>query len=189
MSQGPLTEEQIEWLDEALMKYATEHSVLDVAEMDGLLTAMLSGPESVDPAVVLQAIWGGEDVSWETEHDLKMFVALTFQHMNDIADRLNDYPEQYEPLFGTSVIGDEELTVVSEWCFGYLRGVALLDLDVSHEEVRPSFDAIALHGQEDNIAKIDELSKEGFLRSIEEIKPAALSLHSYWHRPKASQLH
>lgn len=189
MAQGPLTEEQIEWLDEALMKYATEHSVLDVAEMDGLLTAMLSGPESVDPSVVLQAIWGGEDVNWESEQDLKTFVALTFQHMNDIADRLNDYPEQYEPLFGTSVINDEDLTVVSEWCFGYMRGVALLDLKVVHEDAIPSLEAIALHGQEENFVRTDELSNDEYLRSIEEIKPAALNLYRYWHRPKPSQLH
>lgn len=189
MAQGPLTEEQIEWLDEALMKYATEHSVLDVAEMDGLLTAMLSGPQEADPAIVLQAIWGGEEVSWETEHDLKTFVGLTFQHMNDIADRLNDYPDQYEPLFGTSVAGDEELTVVSEWCFGYMRGVALLSLKVAHDEVLPSLDAIALHGKEDNFVKIDVLSKEEYLLSIEKIKPAALSLYSYWHRAQPSQLH
>lgn len=42
MKTGPLNESELEWLDDILTKYNTDHAILDVAELDGLLTAVLS---------------------------------------------------------------------------------------------------------------------------------------------------
>lgn len=55
------------------------------------------------------------------------FMDLVFQHMADTAARLEDYPEQFEPLFGLREVDGHELTIVEEWCFGYMRGVSLSD--------------------------------------------------------------
>ena len=44
MKTGPLNESEVEWLDDILSKYAVEGTIMDVAELDGLLTAILSGP-------------------------------------------------------------------------------------------------------------------------------------------------
>lgn len=46
---------------------------------------------------------------------------LAFQHMADTAERLNEFPEQFEPLFGLREVDGSELTIVEEWCFGYMR--------------------------------------------------------------------
>lgn len=45
MKTGPLNESELEWLDDILTKYNTDHAILDVAELDGLLTAVLSSPQ------------------------------------------------------------------------------------------------------------------------------------------------
>lgn len=42
---GPLTDREIDWLEEILMKYGMDDSVLCFSELDGLLTAILSGPK------------------------------------------------------------------------------------------------------------------------------------------------
>lgn len=47
------------------------------------------------------------------------FMNLAFQHMADTAERLNEFPEQFEPLFGLREVDGSELTIVEEWCFGY----------------------------------------------------------------------
>ncbi len=44
MNTGPLNENELEWLDDTLAKYAAEGAILDVSELDGLLTAILSAP-------------------------------------------------------------------------------------------------------------------------------------------------
>lgn len=180
MQQGPLTEEQLEWLDDVLMKYATEASLVDASELDGMLTAILSAPQPIPPEEWLPAIWGGEDEmpDWESEEEFRLFHDLLSQHMNDIVDRLTEYPEQFEPLFGTRTINDEEFTVVEEWCFGYMRGVDLGDWSSLPTSLLPALQAIELHGREDNFEQLDQFTVEEYENSIAAIRPAALSLHA-----------
>ena len=58
---------------------------------------------------------------------MNRFIDLCFKHMNDIAERLSEYPDQFEPLFGYNDVDGQSYTVVEEWCYGYMRGVALTD--------------------------------------------------------------
>ncbi|WP_075181791.1 YecA family protein [Pantoea sp. 1.19] len=182
MNQGPLTENELNWLDDTLEKYRSEASIQDVAELDGLLTAVLSGPTMVEPSRWLVALWGGEKhiPRWHSEREMSRFMDLAFQHMNDIADRLADYPEQFEPLFGTRTMEGTEFTVVEEWCFGYLRGVGLSDWSSLPDALQPALEAIRLHGSEANFPRVEALSPEAFADSMEAIRPAALALHDYW---------
>ncbi len=182
MKEGPLTEKELEWLEEVLEKYGNERSVIDVAELDGLLTAILSGPVMIEPSVWLVALWGGQEhiPRWSNERELSRFMDLTFQHMNDISDRLIEYPDQFEPLFGVHEIDDEEYTVVEEWCYGYMRGWSLSDWSSLPKELEPALKAIALHGSEENAPVLEQMSEDELEESIEKIKPAALALHDYW---------
>lgn len=59
MKMEPLNENELEWLDDVLTKYNTDQAILDVAELDGLITAALSSPRPIEPEQWLVAIWGG----------------------------------------------------------------------------------------------------------------------------------
>lgn len=180
MQQGPLTEEQLEWLDDILMKYSTEESLVDASELDGMLTAIVSSPVTVPPEEWLPAIWGGEDQmpEWESEEEFRRFHDLLSQHMNDIVDRLTEYPEQFEPLFGINTVDGKEFTVVEEWCFGYMKGVDLGDWSSLPASLQPALLVIALHGREENFARLEKLTVEEYNISVEAIRPAAISLHA-----------
>jgi yecA family protein len=54
-----------------------DESILDVAELDGLLTAVLSGPVVVEPDTWLVAIWGGEKISHAGRTIAKWIVSST----------------------------------------------------------------------------------------------------------------
>ncbi len=103
---------------------------------------------------------------------------LAFQHMADTAERLNEFPEQFEPLFGLREVDGSELTIVEEWCFGYMRGVALSDWSTLPDSLKPALEAIALHGTEENFEQ--RMSPEAFEESVDAIRLAALDLHAYW---------
>nr|WP_318381743.1 YecA family protein [uncultured Enterobacter sp.] len=182
MNTGPLNEKELEWLEDVLMKYSTDDSILDVSELDGMLTAILSAPTPIEPSQWLVALWGGQDKipRWSSQKEMERFMMLCFQHMDDIADRLADYPEQFEPLFGTRDVEDQEFTIVEEWCFGYLRGAALSDWSNLPAALKPALAAIELHGKEENFEPLEDLTPEAFEASIEVIKPAALALYNYW---------
>ncbi len=180
MQEGPLTEEELEFLDDILTKYGNEDSVLDASELDGLFTAILSGPTLVEPQVWLPVIWGGEEnePEWESDEEYEQFMDLIAQHMNDIADRLSEYPEQFEPLFGLNEMEGTEFVVVEEWCYGYMKGVALGDWSSLTETLKAELAVIELHGKEENIDRLESMTPEEHEKSIEAIRPAALKLFS-----------
>lgn len=157
MNTGPLNESELEWLDDVLTKYNTEHAILDVSELDGLLTAVLSSPYEIEPEQWMIAIWGGAQYvpKWASEKEMNRFMQLVFQHFADTAERLNDYPDQFDPLFSLRDIDGQELTIVEEWCFGYMRGVSLSDWSALPESLKPALDAIGLHGREENFSVVE----------------------------------
>ncbi|WP_306824279.1 aromatic amino acid transport family protein, partial [Klebsiella pneumoniae] len=59
-----------------------------------------------------------------------------------------------------------------EWCFGYLRGVALSDWSTLPAELQPELDAIALHGSEEQFSAL--------------IMPALLVMKSRREHPQAT---
>lgn len=100
--------------------------------------------------------------------------------MADTAERLNEFPEQFEPLFGLREVDGSELTIAEEWCFGYMRGVALSDWSTLPDSLKPALEAIALHGTEENFERVEKMSPEAFEESVDAIRLAALDLHAYW---------
>ncbi len=170
MAEGPLTESEMAWLEETLISYGHDDaSVIDVSELDGMLTAVLSGPVVVEPDTWLVAVWGGEKYipRWKNDREMNRFIDLCFKHMNDIAERLSEYPDQFEPLFGYNDVDGQSYTVVEEWCYGYMRGVALTDWTSLPEALEADLAVIALHGTEENSEKLDALTEEEHMASIE----------------------
>lgn len=77
-------------------------------------------------------------------------------------------------------VDGSELTIVEEWCFGYMRGVALSDWSTLPDSLKPALEAIALHGTEENFERVEKMSPEAFEESVDAIRLAALDLHAYW---------
>lgn len=189
MTQGPLNEDEIEWIDQVLVKYGTPDSVIDAAELDGLLTALLSTCENFELTKLWLAIWGVDELpEWESDAERLRFEELVCQHQQDIAERLAFYPTQFEPMFGSDEVDNREIVLVEEWCYGYMRGVMLTDCVDLPEALRPALAVIALHGIEENVATINQMSPAAFLDSIDQIKPAVLSLYLHWQRRNSGQV-
>ncbi|UZQ66098.1 UPF0149 family protein [Enterobacter kobei] len=53
---GPLIDREIDWLEEVLLKYGNDDSVLCFSELDGFLTAVVSGPNTISPNTWLSAM-------------------------------------------------------------------------------------------------------------------------------------
>ncbi|AXY34268.1 MULTISPECIES: YecA family protein [Yersinia] len=186
MKQRPLTEKELKWLGDVLMEYGNDDSILDVTELDGMLTAILSGPNMISPKRWLSVILGGEEYApeWKSKYEFTRFMNLTFQHMNDIAERLCYSPEQFAPLLEFRTIENKEYIIAEEWCFGYMRGVALDDWSALPEAHTAELEAIALHGKEENFPLLEKMSLDDIQHRIEKIPLAALSLHAHWLRQR-----
>jgi len=181
MATGPLNADEIEWMEDVLMEHDSEDGLIDISELDGLFTAALSSPSPLALDALKPVIWGETAPEWDDPADEQRFNSLAAQMMNDIAERLSRYPEQFEPLFGYREMDGRELLVVEEWCFGYMTGVALAEWPALPAELQPSLQAIALHGDVDEVEKLDGMDEIAYLQSTDEIQPAALRLYNHWH--------
>ena len=55
---GPLIDREIDWLEEVLLKYGNDDSVLCFSELDGFLTVVVFGPNMTHPNTWHSSIWG-----------------------------------------------------------------------------------------------------------------------------------
>ncbi|MBF8269490.1 MAG: hypothetical protein HW386_1199 [Gammaproteobacteria bacterium] len=102
-----------------------DEGVLSISELDGLFTALVSGPDAIQPSQWLPVVWGDFEPVWESMQDSERVLGLMMRHMNSIAAMLREQPDNFEPLFMERVVADQSYTIVDEWCEGYSRGVEL----------------------------------------------------------------
>jgi len=57
---GPLTDDELDELDQFLMSDATGEDAMDISMLDGFLTALAVGPSTLPPMQWMPLVWGGE---------------------------------------------------------------------------------------------------------------------------------
>lgn len=182
MNSDPLNESELEFVNDILMKYGNDDSILDVSELDGFLTALVSGPDVILLSRWFPEVWGGagNQPEWEDEAEIQQFMGLLMQHMNNNAAMLTQYPDDFEALFNIRNHDEDAATIVEEWCFGYMRGLTLAEWPDLPENMEACLKAISLHGMEETFDELARLSIEERQQTVTEIEPAARKLHKYW---------
>lgn len=101
-----------------------DEGLISISGLDGLFTAIVSGPVLPQPAQWLPVVWGDHEPEWEDQAHFEATIALMMRHLNTVAATLQEVPDTFEPLFLQDE-DDVEAIVVDDWCEGYARGVAL----------------------------------------------------------------
>ncbi len=130
----PLTDEELDALgellldrvDESRLSEGSDEGVLDISELDGFLTAVVSGPVTLLPSRWLPALWGDFEPQWESIEEHEAFLSLLIRHSNNIIGLLMNGPDDFEPIFLERRRGGRVHVVVDDWCEGYMRGVHLI---------------------------------------------------------------
>jgi len=185
----PLNDEELHVLDRFLLNrfeddtYAEDkdEGVLGISELDGMFTAIVSGPELVELSVWLPAVWGDFEPEWENPEDATAIMTLMIRHMNGIAATLQDENEEFEPLFMESMEDGKTYIMVDEWCEGYLRGMDLAaDL---WEEAGAEMEALTAPILAFTSASDWEVDKQDPANSdelMEAITPNVREIHDWW---------
>lgn len=103
----------------------SDFGLISISGLDGLFTALVSGPVLPPPEQWLPVIWGEHEPEWEDQAHFEDTIALMMRHLNTLAATLQEACDEFEPLFLQDE-EDAEALVVDDWCEGYTRGVALL---------------------------------------------------------------
>ncbi len=128
-NQDALIEEEVEELDQFLLDAEGIEESMDIATLNGFLTAIVCGSKMIMPSEWMRWVWDmekGEDVPvFEDQAQAQHILGLLIRHMNDIAETLQQAPEQYEPLLMENPNGGDPIPILDEWCSGFMKGVHL----------------------------------------------------------------
>jgi uncharacterized protein len=185
----PLTELELDRLDQLLLdrigeNVVTEDSdegVLNVSELDGFFTAIVSGPVTVAPSQWLPATWGDFEPTWDDSDDFEAVLSLFLRHMNGIAVQLIEDPDDFEPIYLERTVDDGPVIVIDDWCEGYMRGAALCAdaWDAAPADVVELLTPIvAFTGGTDWAAHDMADGDADLLR--DEIAPSVRAIHAFW---------
>lgn len=161
---------------------ASKHDpILTVSELDGFLTALVSAPQAIMPNTWLAELWDGTPGPlWRDEEECQQFMACLFRYMNGITDALMSTPCMYTPLLIQDDDGNSDEPEVMDWCYGYLRAVALGDWSGMPSALQMALSLIQMHATKERDDIIREWSQETYLKSKGLLGNAAMDLHSYW---------
>jgi len=86
---------------------------------------MACAPDIIPPSRWLTEIWGGEALApeWDSQDEFEAFFQAAFTLHNQVMQHMNE--DSFEAVFLSRGIGGETITIVDEWCSGFLRGVNL----------------------------------------------------------------
>lgn len=187
-----LSDDELDWLGDFLLYRVDEdeaearagevdEGILNVSELDGFLTAIASGPNTVMPSKWLPAVWGDFEPEWESPAEFEKVFNLLARHMNSIVSWLINSPQEFEPMFLYREVDGKEILIVDEWCVGYTRGVFLDDANWHAEEIATELDVILMFGAEAGWEKLEQMSQEEMEKQKALLPAAVRKIHAFWY--------
>lgn len=196
LSQGPLTEKEVEELDRFLLEAEGLEAPMDISTLDGFLAAIVCGPKTILPSEWMRWVWdmekGEDSPEFETQAQAQHILGLLMRHMNDIAQTLNRAPEQYEPLLMENPNDGDPIPILDEWCSGFMKGVKLDDegwLPVIAG--KPDWlSTMLLYGTEEGWEALEKknLSLDEHKALAEGLAGTVRKIHSFWLEQRRKQI-
>ena len=192
MKSRPLTDREIEKLDASLLSDGSLEDAMDISTLDGFLCAVLSGPKVIMPSEWMRWVGdmknGEQDREFASEKQAQRIIGLLMRYANDIAVTLSQAPQHYEPLFFEREIKGYIVSIVDEWCCGYVKGIALDPAGWQPLiETQPDwFEVIHLYGTEGGWNKLKTLVdayEDADVRHqafVNRIAPAVRKIHAHF---------
>jgi uncharacterized protein len=155
MTATPLNDDEYETLDDLLAAMGAQ--AMDVAKLEGYLTALVAGPSEPAQEAWLPAVWGGAQGGAEA-------TALVLRHHAYMRTWLAQDPASFEPIYECGGTWTAEA-----WCDGFLAGVRLNP--EAWAPLRASQPALLVPFQHPvNAAKV---------------APAVVRINAFFHAPQA----
>ena len=174
-----LSEKELDRLEDLLITYGNDYSVLNLAELNGFFTALASSPTQVIPEQWLPAVAGGKVPKFKKPAHEEAYTALMLRYAHQVAEQLEDDLEGFEPVFEESEAEEGTAIIMEEWCFGYMRGTQVAGWGELPAEQDALLKAISLHGLEDNFEVLDAMSFSELQACVPHVVAAAKGLYRY----------
>ena len=182
----PLSEDELNKLDDFLADESIEDTSMDVSTLEGFLTAIAIGPRTVMPSEWLPWVWDREDgeaeAEFESAEQANRIMSLVMRHYNAVVHMFMDDPALFEPVFW---FGEQWGT--AEWCEGFLLGFQFSDEAWSLLAVgQPTWFTPFLRLGTDDGVEITRKAGDAE-KWMNEIELSLVKMHAFWKDQRASQ--
>ncbi len=181
-----LTDKEFDDLENFLISERTPEDTMDISMLDGFLTALAIGPNTVMPSQWLPVVFGGEEMEWASLEEVQKYMSLIHRLMNSIIYGFESSPKDFQPLFYENTQGEERVPIYDEWCTGFMRALflsyndwqPLKDSDIEPDPLFP----IVLFGTKKGwellkTKPISDIPNEDWENMIHD---SVLRIHDYW---------
>ena len=186
----PLSDTEIDELAKFLISDETPEECMDISTLDGFLTGVLIGPDTIPPSrwipVALGETEQGE-MAWESPEKAERIMGFAMRLHNSIAQDFQRDPSDFRPLLPIHKAAGEEVTIIDEWCWGFMCSVGLAPESwqplLDHEERSAAIFPISLHGTEEGWKLLKEdpkISKVPHEEWVTMLPAAVLEIYEFW---------
>ncbi len=184
----PLTEVEVEILDEYLTFECTSEEPMMLDQLDGFLIAIAIGPSTIMPQEWMPKIWGHNSMMPPVEslEEMNYLAGLVMRHYNGVISGFEAMPASIAPLWSSREYRGKEYDEADMWCMGFVEGVKLRWADwqplLKTEQGKQWFRSIDLLTNVDEDPKVRALSATPAKRSklAQSIPNAVLDMYHYW---------
>ncbi|WP_372826251.1 UPF0149 family protein [Polaromonas sp.] len=196
ISSDPLTDAELDRLNDFLMREEGLSDPMDSAMLDGYLTAVVSGPNLVMPSEWLRWVWdtenGQESPEFHSQQEAQEIIGLIMRLYQSVNATLNEEPQNYEPCIMEREHEGRVIPIIDEWCMGYYQGMAL-DLKAWSLLVmgQPQwFSTILLYGTDDGweVLKKQPSDLDAHQAKADSLADAVRQIHAFWLAQRRQQI-
>ena len=185
----PLSEAELEELDQFLLYRVNNDEAMTLDTLDGYLHAIAIGPQTIMPRQWLPKVWGEDSAMMpptDNMDQLNHIMGLVMRHYNSIIQGFEHKPPLVAPCWNTCKYDIGEFEDAEMWAYGFTEGVAL-----NRATWKPLFDSlqgqqwyrpIGLLGQDEFSADQDELTQTPPQREqlAQQIDNSLVNIHAFW---------
>jgi uncharacterized protein len=186
--QQPLSQEELTLLESFLASDMTPEDCMASLEMvDGYMTALVIGPETVEPERWIYYMLNPEKQSqdvFQSEEQAAEIMQLLGRHIAAIERQFLDDPEEFLPLYEMFSYSDEEerSLAIEEWALGFILG-----MELTHDAWQPLFaeeESAMLAGPVFILGKITDdyetMSQEEIDDMTNMLDESVIRMHAFW---------
>jgi yecA family protein len=132
----PLSDADYDELEAFLGSNVVPQDCMDLEMLDGFLTAIVSGPDLIQPSEWLPVLWSDSQRSvtpvFQNNEQAERILSLVLRLQQSIRRTLAESPTRFKPLLyhaETDNKDERSPPEASAWCEGFMTGVLLRDHD------------------------------------------------------------
>ncbi|WP_345786039.1 UPF0149 family protein [Dyella sp.] len=189
--QAPLSEQELTRLDRLLLIGDVPEDAMILSSLDGYLTAIAVGPETVAPSEWLPHVFSESEPhipQFESAKEGEELLILIMRRLNQIISGLMSHPRELTPIYSVGTHGEDqrEYPDPEAWAMGFWSGIELrweswqplLESEKGQELIR----AIRLLGASEVIEDEEELTATPSQREAlgKQIPEAVMDIYFHW---------